>query len=304
VIRKLLPALAATLVLVSTKAAAAPDNMGCKATVSPASSLVRVLYDPFQNAQEVQEVELALDTSGNKDCRFAVALAGSGTTHERVLRTGSGTLRYEAQLNGSVIVNDVNAPLPLASGSTNGAQRNTLKLIVPQGQFAPSGTYDDQLRLRLYALDGGTPRQLGTDLVIAASAIIPARAQINLAGSSSPVFGNMPAAGLYFGDLREGAERDAYIQVRATSPVVLTVSSQNKGEMLHKVDAGLSRGIPYDLSVESQSLDLRSGPKRIDRTPGRGLQAENYRLAVRILDTDQRLAGTYEDIVTITVEPK
>lgn len=298
--------LAATLALASTEAAAAPDNVGCKATISPASSFVRVFYDPFQNAQEVQEVELTLDTSGNKDCRFAVALAGSGTTHERVLQAASRTLRYEAQLNGSVIVNDVNAPLPLAqaSGSKNGAKKNLLKLVVPQGQFAPSGTYDDQLRLILYALDGGTPRQLGTDVVIAASALIPARAQINLAGSSSPVFGNMPATGLYFGDLRKGAERDAYIQVRATSPVVLTVSSQNKGEMLHKVDAGQSRGIPYDLSVESQSLDLKTGPKRIDRTPGRGLQAENYRLAVRILDADQRLAGTYEDIVTITVEPK
>jgi hypothetical protein len=148
------------------------------------------------------------------------------------------------------------------------------------------------------------PRQHGEDQILSIVVDIPARAQINLAGSSSPIFGGMSGTGLDFGELEKGAERDAYIQVRATSAVMLTLSSEFGSAMRHKIERTSVPAVPYALTVDGQSVDLSSGSKRIDRAPTQGLGADNYRMVARILDVAGRIGGEYEDVITVTVEPK
>lgn len=293
-------------------ASPATANPACAASIRPSGGVARLIYDPLNAVQETLEIDLVLEQQSAKPCRFAVAIAGAGSSRERVMRDARGQLTYELQINGAVVSNDLNAPAAISVGSRqvsrgSGEALKTrtipLKVMIRAGQFAPAGLYEDQLTLRLYDITDGVPQQVGSDVPLIIGGDVPARAQINLAGTSSSVFGSVNSAGLSFGQLVTGAERDAYIQVRSTAPVLLTISSANKGAMRHKSEPAAT-SIPYSFSVDGQALDLRGGPKRLDRNPVRGLQAENYRMAVRITDAENRQAGTYEDVITITVEPK
>ncbi|WP_205479344.1 hypothetical protein [Sphingomonas arenae] len=308
-LRMLSLAAGALLLMAASPAAADP---ACAASMRPSAGVARLIYDPLNAVQETLEIELLLEQQSAKPCRYALAIAGAGSSRQRMMRDARGQLTYELQINGVLVSNDLNAPAAINGNGRqvsrgSGEERKTrtirLKAMIPAGQFAPAGLYEDQLTLRLYDVTDGVPQQVGSDVPLIIGGDVPARAQINLAGTSSSVFGSVNAAGLSFGQLVTGAERDAYIQVRATAPVLLTISSANKGAMRHRSEPAAT-AIPYAFSVDGQALDLRGGPKRLDRNPARGLQAENYRMAVRITDADNRQAGTYEDVITITVEPK
>ena len=312
--KKLLAALAAMLagtLLLPTPAQAVPHD-NCKIRVRPESNMVRLIYDPFANVQETEEVQLSF-TPRMTGCVFGIAIAGQGGSTRRVLTGNGGSITYELQVRGSVVANNVTTPSvaiipnPGKSPHNNGVQGSgfeQLKVIVPGAQYAAAGSYRDEVTLRMFEYVNGVPQQLGDDQLMSIVVDIPARAQINLAGGYSPVFGGISGTGLDFGELVEGAERDAYIQVRATSSVMLTLTSQNGSKLLHKIEKGAVPAVPYSLTVDQQPLDLATGPKRIDRSPDRGLGAANYRMVARILNVSKRIAGEYGDVITVTVEPK
>ena len=214
-------------------------------------------------------------------------------------------------MKGSVVANDLTQPgiaiVPNPGQARKDGQAappfENLTIIVPSNQFAPAGTYRDEVNLRMFQIVDGVPRQTGEDVPLAIVVDIPARAQINLAGTSSPVFGELGGSGLEFGELEPGKERQAFIQVRATAPVTLALSSENNGSLRHRIEKNAPT-VPYSLTVDGRSVDLASGPKRLDRAPSQGLGAENYRMVARILDVTGRVAGDYQDVITIIVEPR
>ncbi len=288
-----------------------PDN--CFIRVRPDSTMVRLIYDPFENVRETEQFELMF-TPRMKGCSFGLALGGLGTSTQRFLQGNGHTLEYELEFRGGNVRNDLNLPTavitpnpgngPKGADIQRGSPVETVKVIVPAGQFAPAGTYRDDITVRLFRVVNGVPEQTGEDQIVSILVDIPARAQINLAGSSSPIFGGISGSGLDFGQLEQGEERDAYIQVRATSPVMLTLSSEFRSQMRHRFEGTGVPGIPYSLTIDNQTVDLSTGAKRIDRSTTHGLGADNYRIAARILDVRGRVAGQYEDVITVTVEPK
>lgn len=278
----------------------------CMVEAQPERSLIRLIYDPFENVQESQTLELTVFTPDvdGEPCQLGLAIGGAGSSRERVLRHRGDELRYEIELEGSTTANDLNAPTRVNPKRAGGTLSQSVKLVVPAGQFARAGSYTDHITLRLHDLSDGVPRKMGADMILAITVDIPARAQINLAGSTSPVFGGINASGLDFGELQTGKERDAFVQVRATSPVILTLQSANRGVLSHKTEPTNSRAIPYALTIDGEAISLTGSSARINRTPVNGLGADNYRMVARIVDADGRKAGRYEDVITISVEPK
>ena len=302
--RLLLLALVALLAVPRPALAKAPAQ--CMVEARPERSLIRLIYDPFENVQESQafEVRVFSPNDDRESCQLGLAIGGAGSSRERILRHRGDELRYEIEIEGSTTANDLNAPTRVNPKRAGGSLSQSVKLVVPAGQFANAGSYTDHITLRLHDLSEGVPRKMGVDMILAITVDIPARAQINLAGSTSPVFGGVNASGLDFGELHTGKERDAFVQVRATSPVILTLQSANRGVLNHKTEPTNSRAIPYALTIDGEAINLSGSSARINRTPVNGLGADNYRMVARIVDADGRKAGRYEDVITISVEPK
>jgi spore coat protein U-like protein len=269
------------------------------------TSVARLLHDPFAGIQDKAAIELKF-TPRNKGCAAGVAVGGAGTSTQRALLGTGGTLTYELQIRGTTLRNTLDQPTMTVMTNPNqsGETSELLNIILPSAQFAKAGTYRDQVRLRLFHIVNGVPQRHGEDLLLSIEIDIPARAQINLSGSSSPVFGSLGGTGLNFGELVQGKEREAYLQVRATTAVMLTLSSQNGSKLKHRSEIGDGASIPYGLAVDGQPIDLASGPKRIDRAPIGGLGADNYRMVAKIIEIEGKLAGEYTDTITIVVEPK
>ena len=277
----------------------------CFARVRPESTMVRMIYDPFENLRKTDEVQLNF-TPRKKGCAFGLAIGGLGSTNQRVLAGNGRTLNYELQIRGANVANTLNQPsVSISPNPGKGPPYTTadvdspselLKVLLPAAQFAPAGSYRDNVTVRMFRFVNGVPYQVGDDQLLSIVVDIPPRAQINLAGISG--------TGIHFGQLTKGAERDAYLQVRATAPVILTLSSEHRSQLRHKVEKLAVPSVPYHLSVDGQPVDLRDGPQRIDRAPSGGLAADRYRMVVRVMDVNGRIAGDYSDVVTVTVEPK
>lgn len=313
--RRLLALAWALLALPASQSLAAnpaPPSADCTATVQPVSNSVRIVYDPFEGQQQIADLDVEISRGEERGCDFELSVTGNGSSRERKLLGGSGTgFGYEIKSNGGVVQNDLNSAFRIqlnnGEGNGNGVTRSRivrLRFSVAARQFGEAGEYEDRLMLRLFEKSSGMPRQVGADLPVLVTAIVPPRAQVNFAGASSEVFGSMSAGGIDFGELRTGAQKDAFIQVRATSPVQLTFSSFNSGRLRHKVTPGATAAIPYTILIDSEPLALEKGRVTLARKLKSGLEASNYRFAVRIDDADNRIAGTYEDVVTITVEPR
>ena len=310
--KKYLTASLFACLLAAAPASADVPDANCFVRARPDSSQLRLLYDPFAGVQATDELKISF-TPRQKGCAFGLAIGGLGSSMQRQLQGNGRRLTYELQMRGSVLRNDLNQPsLTFASNPGQGRKGTDqisspfedLIVMVPSAQFAPAGTYRDDVTLRLFQIVNGVPQQTSEDVQLSIVVDIPARAQINLAGTSSPIFGSLGGSGLDFGQLEAGKERQAYLQVRATAPVMLTLTSENASMLRHRSEKTGAQAIPYSLSVDNQVIDLSKGPKRIDRTPSQGLGAENYRMVARILDVRGRIAGEYEDVITITVEPR
>lgn len=298
--------LAAVSACLAVLAAAEAHAQNCAASFRTSGGTVILNYDPFDGDRETFDLQVELINQGESACEIALAAASQTSARPRRLSNGAEHLTYELRLGSQLLENDVLTPqgrisLPAGQGSTAAA---ILRFDIPAGLIAAAGQYDDLLTLRAYSAGQGPSEQLGEDRLINVSAFVPARAQINLAGSDSKSFGAMSVDALSFGDLSAGAQRNAYIQVRSTAPVIISVQSENKGLMRNIVLGETVQGIPYELRVESAKLDLAGGTAQIEKEPPRSLAGASYAMNVRITDTTGRVAGAYEDLLTITVEPR
>jgi hypothetical protein len=281
-----------------------PDT-GCSASIEPSTRLVRLIYDPFETDLSPYSLELVVRKQGGERCQFAITVEGDGDRWQRFLSNGGVRLGYELSRAGRVLENQFDTPRaaePLQAGK-DGEGRFELRFRIRDGEFVPSGEYTDQLKVRLFRLGDGAPRQVGTETVIMVSALVPARAQLNVAGADTQVFGANPAGAIDFGDLITGASRQVFVQVRATSPVLLRLSSAERGQLRHSTFGNKVRGVPYSATLSGAELALQSGPVGLARSPSAGA-VENYPLRFSITDAEGRTGGIYQDVVTISVEPR
>jgi spore coat protein U-like protein len=280
-------------------------SAACNATIQSIEPVPTIVYDPFDNDTETEDFEVTVRNNGNDDCTLTLAVAGSTPGSQRYYTSGASQLAYQAETpNGIPYPNNIAAPLGTTSlKGGNGREREIkVQLRVQAGLIAGAGTYADTLTFRLFDAAGASPVQLGTDRTAPAQARIEARAQLNIAGTSGS-FGAFELDEIDFGALSTGATRNAVVQVRATRPVAITLSSQNQGLLKHQ-DLPSAAGVPYALQLDGASVDLTAGGFGLARTPALNLNGTNYPMTVTIIDTNGRAAGAYKDRLTITVTPQ
>jgi hypothetical protein len=102
------------------------------------------------------------------------------------------------------------------------------------------------------------------------------------------------------GELTEGSPNiPLALYVMSTRGYTLGVESQNQG----RLRLGASEwSVPYGLSLNGVSLSL-AGPQNVNFPAAPALRRENVPLAFSVGDASRRRAGTYTDVITVSVAP-
>lgn len=300
---------AAVVLLVGIATGPAPAQAACKGGLTAGGAPV-VSYDPFEG--EVV-VTATLDASrNNTSCTPALAITSAagdgGLGADRVARQGSATLGYSiTDPSGQIYRNQQGAALPIVLPSQSQPATQTIRVRVAGGLMAHVGTYTDTLQISLVDLERAgeliTPDQgMVNTIAVPVTITVSSKAQVNIAGSSG-AFGTFAIAALDFGELQRGTIRNAFVQVRATSGMRITVASANSGALVRLGTSYQSR-VPYALRLGGADLPLAAGAQSLHVDQPATVQGSNLPLAVELTGaTDGLPAGTYQDVITVDVVP-
>ncbi len=274
------------------------DASACPATITPASPEALVAFEPLSGEDGVVDVDLSIAVAGDDDCRLSLQALSDAPGAVRKAGPVGEQLRWRVEsASGIELTSDPGRPLALPPPE-RGLIRVPLSLRVPRGQAAPAGRFDDAILLRLIDAMGGQ----SAELRLPVSIVVAPRAEVNIAGGMADD-GAFSFTRLDFGELEQGETLTARLQLRATSPVTIHVSSEHRG-MLRRVGGEDDPGLAYSLAIAGQRLALGAGPQQIRRETAIRLEGERYPILVEITGNPAALpAGRYRDLVTIDVAP-
>jgi len=293
----------AILALCAAAACPARATGTCSASIGTIAPVPTVAYDPFDGVARSETFAVQFVNNGSADCWLSLAIASQAPGSLRTFAHGGDKLRYLVEsTGGSAYSNSITQPRGsfYLQGGAGKTKTIDVRVKVPAGLIAPAGAYNDILTLRLFRNTGGGAIAMGSDRTAAAAATVEARAQVNIAGasSSSSPFG---VDRIDFNTLTNGETRQAIVQVRATSPVKITVGSQNHGKLKHQILAG-DPGVLYSMKLDGTLLNL-SGIAELLRAPPVSLDGASYPMLLQVGDVGGRPAGDYKDLLTISVSP-
>ncbi len=163
--------------------------------------------------------------------------------------------------------------------------RAYLWATVAAGQWVSPGNYSSPLRLRLVSASGTV-----SEREIAVTVHVRAAVRATFAGGAGKL------ARLDFGELQQGARRDAQLEVQANTGHRLTLESANRGKLVNR-RFGQST-VPYRLRVAGVPVPPEASGAGIDiAAAGRA----RHRIDVEIGEVDRVLAGDYADDLLITI---
>jgi spore coat protein U-like protein len=290
----------AVITLAATAQNAEADT--CNVTLTRATASPSLSYDPFEGVRGAATVEVEFVNGGAEPCTLALAV-GQASGGQRFFTNRHGRLAYAVKLAGGEMPNDLTSPTGLVTVEGGNGKRTklTLAIDVAEGQIAPAGRYRDEITVRAYDL---TARAfLGKERNVQLSAEVRSRAQVNIAGASGAFDRSFALPKIDFGEIVPGAERTAFVQIRATSAVTIDVESKNHGVLRHRQLGDTVKGLPYTVRLDGKQLNLRGGAS-IDRHPPLTLEGVSYPMIVRLGDTPAPMAGEYQDTITISVCPR
>jgi spore coat protein U-like protein len=286
---------------------ATPAVAACNAVILGAGPAPLVQYDPFDGVSRTDDLTIRFVNVGEAACTIALSIASERPGNERRMTSGTTAIPYRLEtLDGRELPNDANAitgslTLPAGRGQQGAF---VVRIKLPAGVTGAAGLYEDALTIRAFSTDGGI-ESIGRELSRVSRARIVSRAQVNIAGASG-AFGASPFAleQIDFGTLQTGAIRNAFVQVRATAPIGITISSRNAGSLEHAA-LGRAAQVSYAAALDGQELSLAAGPTTVSRTPPMSLDGESYPLTLRLTGSvDDLPAGEYRDVLTINVVPR
>lgn len=273
----------------------ASPTLGCEPTLRPGIDDRTVDVDPFSPRATTARFVVSIDNTSEQACVVFLS-AASDSVGERRLQGPSGSLRYAVfSARGGVLANSEDAVDGLQVRARPGRTRVAFNALISPGARVDAGTYEDQIRLSLFDVNG-EPID-GPEIVRLAAEIRP-RAQVNIAGAAGPYGALGSLARIDLGELTTGETKRVFVQVRANTDVDVTVSSENRSVMKN-LSYPNAEGIRYALRFDGEQI----GPRRTFavRSPRSRLAGDSYPLDVRVGRVEGKIAGTYEDIVRVSV---
>lgn len=267
----------------------------CEARIDELRTRGEARYLPF-DAGDVYS-QLIIGLSGTRDC------PGLGFTlrSQRGGRLGDGreTLRYRVQSTSGRVsrLDGETIEVPNLWGGEDRDGRYEAFAVVPSGQAVKAGNYRDRLLLQLIHR-GRVVDERDLELEIA----VQAQALVSVEGSRGGGYTGTGGGGLSFGDMTTGAERSAFLFLRANANCSLEVRSENAGELRRVGAPGSEPGVPYTVQMAGlrRSLSTRAVTMRAP-LGGPGSYQRSMEFSARLGPVEQRLAGEYRDTITVDV---
>jgi len=289
--------------LVALMAGAGTAQAACNVSITGISPIPTISYDPFEGLTKSVNYTVDLTNSGTDSCAVGLAIASPVQGVPRAFKNGANELRYTLEWpGGAVFSNNISSPIGAVSISGGKSKTLTFRVRLAAGLIAPAAVYTDVLTFRVYRVSPTPLVQMGTDRTASAAGQVETRAQVNIAGASGAFGSPFALASLDFGTLATGASKNAIVQVRATSPVSINVTSANLGRLKHNVLTG-DAGVPYTLTIDGTKVTLGSTTASLLRSPPISLDGVNYPMSVQIGEVKGRPSGNYQDTLTVNVSP-
>jgi spore coat protein U-like protein len=263
-------------------------------------------YNPFDPTTYNQEGRIDIrNRSGS--CQFFVTFSeGNSNDFNRYMENGGERLNYN--IYDDVSQGNVLKDLPTASfnevisGSFSGADTRGISYAVhiPPGQTLPSGTYKDQVSIRLYE---GT---IASNTLIATKnmrlqASLPKVAEVSVVATGAPFDDAATAYTINFGVLQEGERERFDLLARTNAGYLILMTSDNRG-VLERV-GGASGVVPYRLSIDGRLVDLSKKNVTVATKNGvTGVGGDRFQIEVDIGTLADAVPGSYRDDITITVK--
>ncbi len=249
------------------------------------------------------DFSVSADRSG---CAFALGFRSTGARDgQRFARTSGARLAYRLSPDrrGTVRLKDLPAAqgAELLRGVTSGRAgraRGRYYIIVDEGQGAAAGPHQDRVQVSLIDLATGR-RPSGFDSVLRfdVPSVLEARFRIDGSQRALGGYGHV----VDFGALVTGLRRSLDFEVRANQGFSVTLSSENGGMLRRRGrESGRHGAIPYRLHIRGQILSL-DRTVRLQGRAGLGAGRHHFPLVFEVGSTDRALAGSYGDVVRLTV---
>ena len=304
--KRLLTALAATFVTAGAAHAAqsqpSASEARCELQIQAATGSTWVIrgYDPFGGSVPGAVYQLIFSNRGDGECRFTPVFSLDSPPFG--LSSGRGRrIGYTIRDNFAGV--DVT---PFAGRSrrtptqrqvvipANGQQVVSYAFAVSEDDIRTDGLFTQVVFVEAEDQDGdllgGTQLTLGVE-------VLPS-ARIGLAGAFVM---NGGLASIDLGELEEGTvATPLQLRVNSTGKYTLTISSANRGRL--RLD-GSEWYVPYSMALGSEDVNLQSSATLQGIGTG-DVNSVGLPFQFTIGDTSARRAGTYSDVISISVAPR
>jgi hypothetical protein len=294
-------AIAAGLLISCPQDAFAQSTPACHLRIEAArTSWVIEGYDPFGMDAPIGEFDLTYVNDGDAPCQLVSSFDLSNEAYG--LDQGSQPrIRYflldrtddqdVTPLTGST---SPNPNRPFLTVAPHGQKVARFRLTVEPTNIRGDGLFLQNVRIDAEDGDGAAlaskQLQLGLDVQPAA-----------LVGMSGTFRTSQGRALVDLGELHPGiAPTLLNLYVQSTRPYRISVESQNSGYL--KLP-NTNWAIPYQLLLADRTLSL-SGASEYSSTVGTALARQSLPLGFSIGDTANLQAGTYSDVITVSIAPQ
>jgi len=274
----------------------APASCHVQVHAAPSAWIIQS-YDPFGNAPSEDTFGVTFTNDGTGACRFTPVFRIEQPPFGLARGTGDPIRYVLLSLIDSQDVTPrtgLTQPRPAQREILLGPNENkTLlyRLAADADDVKEAGTFTQEVSLE--AQNGELVAIGGTRLVLGLNVLPSAR--IGLAGAYTLSNGR---ALVDLGELRRGpAPVPLQIRVNSTGRYSLNVSSENAG----RLRLGTTEWyVPYSLAIGGMHVNL-SGTDTLAGPTGAGLTREALPIHFVIDDVSGRRAGTYSDVISISV---
>jgi hypothetical protein len=273
-----------------------PAQCDVRITASPASWMISGI-DPFSDQSAEGTFSAIYVNDGAADCRFTPVFELRQPPFG--LSKGTGKPIGYALLNLTES-QDVTPRTGRSRRNPSGREivlrpkesRSVLyKLVADTDDIRGAGVFTQDLTLE--AVDGQFG-SLGGTAVVVGMTVLPS-ARIGLAGAYTM---NDGQAVVDLGDLRPGvAQLPLQLRVNSTGEYDISISSANSG----KLRMGASDWyVPYTVAIGGNAVNLM-GARTLEGASGTGFRRDSLPIQFVIGDVSDKRAGTYSDVISISV---
>ncbi len=278
--------------------AGAEQRTDCVLRINPTpASWIIEGFDPFGDSLAEGTFSVTFINEGGVECRFTPVVdlrqppfglsKGTGKPIGYALLNLSDTQDVTPRA-GRSLVRSAQSQMILGPKES----RSILyKLVADPDDVRDSGTFTQDITIE--ALDRRFRSLAGAPVVLGITVLPSAR--IGLAGAYMM---NDGQAVVNLGELRQGvAPVPLQLRVSSTGEYDIDVSSANSGQLR----LGTSQWfVPYSLSIGRNTLNL-AGPRTVTGSTRRGIRRDSLPVQFIIGDVSNRRAGTYSDVISVSV---